>query len=46
VNPKGRYYLEDLGIDRRIKLYLGGTEWEVVDWFHVAQNTVMNIWVP
>jgi hypothetical protein len=52
---KGRDYLEDVDIDRRIileKILDRGCE---VDWIHLAQerdqrwvlvNTVMKIWVP
>jgi hypothetical protein len=55
-NLKGRNHSEDLGIDgRNIRMDLTGTEWEVVDWIHLAQdrdqwralvNMVMNLQAP
>jgi hypothetical protein len=53
----GRDYAEDLGVDARIILerILIETDWEGVDWIHLAQdkdywralvNTVTNLWVP
>jgi hypothetical protein len=57
-NLEGREHLEDPGVDgnlAKIRMYLRETEWEVVNWIHLAQdrdqwrtlmNTVMNLRVP
>jgi hypothetical protein len=56
-NLKGRYHSDDLGVDGTIILEtdVRKTEWEVVDWMHLAQDKdqwrvlvkmVMNLRVP
>jgi hypothetical protein len=54
---KGRDYLEDLGVDGKIKLerILEEIRWEIVDWLHLTSDriyfrafveTVINLRVP